>query len=148
MDTSISTIAHSIAALSVSGVTLHDIHDIPPDCTRLVPCLIPEPLNYVTNYTSSRDSFGPSSTAQKTVEYDLNYTYLFAEIGSGRTGLDFYDDMVAKFEAILDVIHDNDTLSGVVDIMPQGAVDFGPVPDPAGNQYLGCRLVLHCIEFE
>lgn len=148
MDTSISTIAHSLSDLAVSGVVIVDLDKIPPDCTRLVPCLIPEPLNYVTNYTSTRDTFGSSTAAQKTVEYDLNYTFLFTQIGTGRTGLDFYDDMVAAFESILDAIHDNDTITGAVDMMPQGAVDFGPVPDPAGNQYLGARLVLHCIEFE
>ena len=147
MDTSITAVANSIAALSVSGVTMVDIHGIPPDCTRLTPICIPEPLGYVTNLSVTRDSFGSSTAAQKTLEYDLNYTFLFAQIGSGRTGLDFYDDMVAKAEAVLDAVLDSDTVTGAVDIYPNGALDFGPVPDPAGNQYLGCRLVFHVVEY-
>ena len=148
MDTSISTVAQSIASLDgLMGVTIRNIDEIPPDCTRLMPILIPEPLNFVTNFVSTRDSFGTPTAAQKTLEYDLNYTFMFVQVGSGRTGLDFYDDMISRVEMIIDAILDNDTITGAVDLSPQGTTDFGPVPDPAGNQYLGCRLVFHVIEY-
>lgn len=143
----ITTVAKSIAGLEVPGLTIKNIDEIPPDCTKLVPVLIPEPLNYVTNFVTTRDSFGPSETAQKTVEYDLNYSYLFCPVSAGRTGLDYYDEMVEIFEEITDEILDNDDISGAVDMSIQGVANFGPLPDPAGNMYLGSQLVLHIIEY-
>jgi hypothetical protein len=54
--------------------------------------------------------------------------------------------MMTKVGLIVDEVLDNPTITGAWDIQPQGAVDFGPVPDPAGNDFLGCRLVFHVIE--
>ena len=140
------TICNSIAALDVEGVTIKSVDQIPPDCTRLYPVLFPEPVNFVTNFTTDRNTFGADSGGFRTVEYDLNYTFLFMPIGAGRTGLDYYDKMLTKVALIVDEILANDTIDGAWDIKTQGTVDFGPVPDPAGNQYLGCRLVFHVIE--
>ena len=144
MELAIVTVCESIAALDVEGVTIKDIDHIPPDCTRLTPILFPEPVNFVTNLVSERNTFG--ATGFKTVNYDLTYTFLFASIGAGRTGLDLYDDMLTKVALIVDEILENDAITGAWDIKTQGTVDFGPVPDPAGNNYLGCRLVFHVIE--
>ena len=144
MTLQIVTICDSISDLSVSGVTIFDVDQIPPDATRLLPCMFPEPVNFVTNFTTDRNTFG--SSGFKTVEYDLNYTFLFTPIGAGRTGLDFYDEMLTKVGLIVDAVLANDTITGAWDIKTQGTTDFGPVPDPAGNQYLGCRLVFHVIE--
>ena len=144
MTLAIVTVCDSIAALDVEGVTIYDIDQIPPGVPRQLPALFPEPVNFVTNFTTARNTFG--TTGFKTVEYDLNYTFLFAPIGAGRTGLDLYDDMLTKVALIVDEVLENDAITGAWDIQTQGTADFGPVPDPAGNQYLGCRLVFHVIE--
>ena len=147
MTLQIATIPNSVAALSVSGVTILDVDQIPPDGTRVTPVMYPEPLNFVTNFTTSRNSFGATG-AFKTIEYDLNYTFLFTPIGAGRTGLDFYDDMLTKVGLIVDAVLglSGDKLTGAWNFTAQGISDFGPVPDPAGNIYLGCKLIFHVIE--
>lgn len=147
MSLAIATVVDSIEALEVTGLNIAGIDNIPPDCKMLTPILIPEPLNFVTNFLTTRDTFGTSTTAEKTAEYDLNYTFLYAPLGSGRTGLEYYGEMLEMAGLIVDEILDNDTITGCVDISPQGTVDFGPVPDPSGNQYLGCRLVFHVVEY-
>lgn len=143
----ITTVAESISELEVPGLTIKGLDNIPPDCTKLIPIMYPEPLNFVSNFTSVRDTFGTSETANKTVEYDLNYSYLFCQVSAGRTGLDYYDEMIEIFEAIIDEILDNDDIAGAVDLSVQGVANFGPLPDPAGNMYLGTQLVLHIVEY-
>jgi len=148
MTLAIATIANSIAALSISGVNIKDVDQIPPNADRLEPILFPEPLGFVTDFTLTRDSQGSNTfLAKYTVTYNLHYTFLFAPVGSGRTGLDLYDDMVGKAFAILDAIISNDAITGAVDIQPAETLDFGPVPDPAGNMYIGCRFVFQITEF-
>lgn len=149
MALAIATVTNSIASLSVSGVSIKDIHDIPPAALPLrTPVLFPDPLNFVSSFSMERNSYGGGSTAKMTVTYTLNYTFCFTPIGDGRNaGLDHYDEMVAKAALILDAILAIDTLSGAIDITPQSVVEFGPVPDPAGFMHLGCRLALTVQEF-
>ena len=141
------TICESIAALDVEGVTIKDIDQVPPDCTRLVPVLFPEPLNFLTDFIMARNSFGGGSTAKMTVDYNLHYTFCLIPIGAGRTGLDYYDKLLTKVAAILDEVLAIDVVNGAIDLIPESPIEFGPVPDPAGNQYLGCRFVFHVQEF-
>lgn len=148
MSLAITTIAANLAELTVTGLNkIYDIDAIPPDCTRLTPCLIPEPLGYVTDFVVERNSQGSGGTAKMTVTYNLHYTFLFVGIGEGRTGLDYYGDMVGMAYDILDVMIENDDLAGAIDLMIDDILEFGPVPDPSGNQYLGCRITLHVTEF-
>ena len=140
------TVTDSIAALTVAGLRILDM-EIPADATRQTPCLFPEPLNFMTDFVMVRDSFGGGSSALMTVTYQLHYTFLFAPIGAGRTGLDMYSPMTAMVAAVFDAVMAIDTLTGAIDIQPLAATEFGPVPDPAGNQYLGCRLAFSITEF-
>ena len=72
---------------------------------------------------------------------------------AGRMGLEKYGDMVKKTFAIIDAViaadnlTSNTTYDEVVDITPAAIIEFGPVPDPDGNQYTGCRLQFVITEF-
>ena len=140
-------VTNSIGALQVSGVRILDLDEIPSSGVLRAPVLFPEPLGFITDFELERNSFGGGSVALQTARYNLNYTFLFAPIGAGRTGLDVYDEMVTKAAAILDAVIAINTFSGGVDIVPLSPLEFGPVPDPAGNQFLGCRFVFRVTEF-
>lgn len=140
-------VCKSIAALAVAGVTMLNVDQIPPDATRIAPCLFPEPVSFMTDFVMERDSYGGGSYGKMTVTYNLHYTFLFAPIGAGRTGLDIYDEMLAKVTLILDAVLAVDVMTGTIDIQPVEVVELGPVPDPAGNQYLGCRMTFQVQEF-
>ncbi len=147
MGLAIATVCSSIAGLSVAGVTIKNANQIPPDVTRLIPCLFPRPNEFVTDFTMTRESYGGGSSAKMDLEYNLHYTFCFAPIGSGRTGLDIYDEMMAKAAAILDAVVAIDTLAGLVDITPEPVTSFGSVVDPAGVLYSGCEFTFHILEF-
>jgi hypothetical protein len=141
------TICRSIADLVVDGVTIKNIDEIPADCTRLIPVLYPEPLNFVSDFTMERDSFGGGSTAKMRVEYTLTYTFCLAPIASGRTGLEYYSELVDKVADILHAFLSIDVLEGVEDIVPLTPVEFGPVFDPSGNIFIGCKFPIRVMEF-
>ncbi len=147
MTLAIVTVCDSISKLSVMGVTIKDVDEIPSDCSMLLPVLFPEPVNLMTDFTMTRDSFGGGSVAKMTVGYNLHYTFCLAPVGSGFTGLEYFDETLTKVAAILDAVLAIDTFAGAIDITPQEATEFGPVPDPAGKQYIGCRLTFHVEEF-
>ena len=140
-------ICDSISNLSVVGVTIGDIDNIPPDVSQVRrQYLFPEPDGFITDFAAQRDSFGPNNIALQTVTYTLNYTYCHCPLGTGRTGLDEYDGMLTKVGLIIDAILDNVITTGVDVYFPE-IVEFGSVPDPSGNVYLGCRLAIQIKEF-
>lgn len=141
------TVTNSIGSLSVSGVKMLDLDEIPPSGAIRAPAMFPEPLNFITEFELERNSFGGGSQALFTVRYNLNYTFIYAPIGTGRTGLDLYDEVVSRAAAILDAVIAINTFSGGVNIEPVEVLEFGPVPDPAGNQFLGCRMAFRVTEF-
>lgn len=147
MALNIVAIVDSISQLSISGVTVADMDAIPPDVqnTRRQ-FLFPEPVLFITNFSAARDSFGDNDKSLQTVTYTLNYTYCHCPIGGGRTGIDEYDGMVTKFGLIMDAILAN-VISTGVDVWFPEITEFGVVPDPAGNLYLGCRIAIQVKEF-
>ena len=140
------TVANSIAALSVTGLTIKDIDEIPPKVDIRAPTLIPLP-DYVTDFDVDLDSFGGGSTAKMTVTYTLGYRMCYKPAGSGRDDLEYYDDMIKLVADFLDAVLAIETLTGAIDIMPLEVVNMGLVNDPADNSYVGCDIRLMVQEF-
>jgi hypothetical protein len=148
MALAVTTVATSIAALSVSGVTMKDLDAIPEAVlNRDCPIFYPKPENFMTNLRVEILSFGTGSSAKKNVTYQLNYMYLHSELGAGRSLLDVYPDVVAKAALIIDAFLGDDALTGTIDIKPQTALTFGPVQDVAGNWFHGSNMTFDVLEF-
>ena len=141
----IATIANAIAALSVTGLTIKDIDEIPPQADQSISTLIPLP-DYMTDFEVELDSFGGGSTAKMTVWYTLGYRLCYKPVGAG-LDLEYYDNMIALAAAFLDAVLAIETISGCEGIMPIGVVNMGVVNDPADNSYIGCDIFLRVQEF-
>lgn len=143
-----SLIADSIASISVSGVTIKDIDEIPESVSaRDCPIMYPEPDGFISGLTYTRDSTGPGLVAQATVTYNMTYAFLYKPVGIGRGLFVVYNDMMTKFGLIVDAIIISDVLNHVMDLTIGDVIQFGAVPDPAGNMFIGTRLVLKISEF-
>ncbi len=141
-----STIANSIAALSVSGVTIKDIDEIPQSAALLCPVLIPQPNDFVTDFEASFQSLGSNGTAKIDLTYTLNYVYLHCEAGSGISAFDIYSGLITNLSAILVAVLSNDAITGLVDMKPRiGSI--GVIEDPSGNRYWGVMLSLSILEY-
>jgi len=140
------TVAASIAALSVSGVTIKDIDEIPDSANMLCPLVVPM-SNFITNITPQTQSFGSNGGAKIDFSYSLNYGFLYAEIGSGINGYAPYAGLMQKLELILETILGNDAISGLVDMKLESLSEVGTIEDPAGNQFWGVTFSLRCLEY-
>lgn len=142
----IAAVANSIAGLSVSGVTLFDIDEVPKIGDARKPYLIPAP-DWLTDFNMERMSFGGGSSALVDLTYTLTYRLLYAPVGSGRGFIGVIDVMVDKVALFLDAIIAVDTLTGLVDITPVSVTNFGVVSDPSDNLFFGCDIAVGILEF-
>jgi len=154
MAISATTIATSIAALSVTGVTIKDLTGIPEAVyARDCPLLFPQPQPFMANLRLVRQSYG-TGTYKKDVLYTLRYVYLHCQVGSGRGIYDIYQDAIGKITAVIDTVLANDVLSGAIDIVPQDVINVGQLTGPphADDEdpplYWGCELLFEVTEFE
>lgn len=149
MAIALSTVTDSISQLDVAGVKILDIDEINAEIQeRDCPVLLPEVANFMGDVVVERDSSGDPSIALKRITYTLNYVFLYTRAGATRLAeLEKYGDMCEKVGLILDAIIANDDITGAVDMWPVAVTEFGPVPDPAGNNFLGCRIQVQILEF-
>lgn len=144
----IDTVSASIAALTISGVTIKSSASIPESAMMLCPILFPKPDGFVTDMEFTRESQGGNGTALMNLSYTLNYVYCHAPIGSGVGGIfTTYGPLITNLALILEKIFASDTLTGAVDITLSGVTNIGPVVDPAGNAYHGVEIALRVLEF-
>jgi len=146
----LATVADSISKLSLTGVTIKDLDEIPTEILgRDVPMIIPVPNGFVTGMTPERVTLGSGASAKWDVKYQLNYRLLHSEIGTGRTSIfDTYAAMVTKAVAFVDLIMTNDAITGAVDIEVSNITDFGPVVDPTGKAFHGCDFIFDVLEHQ
>lgn len=142
----ISTVADSIAGLTISGVTIKDIDQIPDTARMLCPLLIPKPDNFVTDLSVSFETFGSNGGAKINTNYTLNYVFLFCEVG-GMGAFAAFSGLVSKLSAILVAINSNDAITGAVDMKINSIGNIGVITDPAGVEYWGLEFSLRVLEY-
>ena len=140
------TVSASIAALSISGVTIKDIDEVPDSANMLCPLVVPV-ADFMTNATPQNQSFGSNGTPKIDFTYTLNYAFLYAEMGSGINAYAPYQGLLQKFELILETILANDAINGLVDMKLESMSNIGAIEDPAGNQFWGLNFSLTCLEY-
>jgi hypothetical protein len=140
------TITNSIAALSISGVTIKDIDEILQTARMICPVLLPQPNDFVTDFEPTFQSFGSNGTPKIDLNYTLHYVYLHCEAGGGLSQLDIYAGLMTKLSAILVALLSNDAVTGLVDMKPDIG-NIGVIEDPSGNQYWGVMFSLRILEY-
>ena len=141
------TVATNIGALTVTGVNIYALNEIPEGAdARECPMVYPKPDGFMSGLEVEVNSFG-STSAKKTVRYTLTYMYLYAPIASGRGLFDLYEDMVTKALAFQDAVLANDAITGCVDITAMDIGEWGPVADPSGTAFHGCQMSFQVTEF-
>jgi hypothetical protein len=149
MALAIRTVADSVAGITVSGVNIKDLNEIPNEVhNRDAPIVYPEPDGFLSNFRFSRESQGTGTSAHINVRYTLTYTFLHSRVGTGRGLFDVYADMVGKVADFLDGILANDAITGAVDIYASNVSTFGPTADPSGEVFHGCTIQLDVLDFE
>jgi hypothetical protein len=132
------TIATAIHNLSITGVTVLDITEIPQAVDlRTCPLLCPGPSWISGGIGSSEDGEGPATFGPGMWVFQrvFSYRYFHAKVGTGRGLYDHYSAMSTNLDAIQTAFT---TLAVAgVDVMEIDNSEFGIVNDPAENQFYG-----------
>lgn len=140
------TVANSISNLTVTGIQILDLTEIPVNGSLVCPCIFPRPDNYITDFSVTNDSQGTGTGKQVTIRYTLHYIFLQAPVGADLS-FGFYNTMVSNVAAIISKLIESDKIAGCVDLVIDTIPTFSPVNDPAGNVYHGCELALKITQF-
>jgi hypothetical protein len=139
----------AIAALSITGINVLRPDEIPASALRAIPCLLPLPNGFVTNYRQERKSMGSGSTekAYYDIYYTLTYRFLFMPVSADRGINVIMAQLLDKVAAIQSAILYSDAVNGLVDLQIGDIPSFGPLEGPdAKTEYHGCDIVLNCME--
>lgn len=148
IDINLEDVASAIAALSIAGVTVRDIDNIPVNAKTMIPVLYPVPNGFVTDLIWSRETFGTESVQAMNLTYVLHYKYLHAIVGSGGSLLSVYGAMIRNIIKIIKAIFEDSDLGGAVDVTLNTISDIGVHTDPAGEmQFHGVDITLKVTEF-
>lgn len=153
----VSTVTAALAALqidvtrpggTVGPVKIRDTNVIPTGVNREdCPVLAPRPMNFVTNFGITRQTFGADS-ALKDVNYTLNYLFYYFPVAAGTLLFEKYDDMVTAAMVVLNYIATHTSpLLGTTDILPGDIPAFGEVVDAANKSFHGCTMTFRVIQY-
>jgi len=145
----IATVANSIEALSILGVTVKDIDNIPVTATVRDCFLIPKPDGFVSNLQVTPQSQGTTAQGRKVdVTYTLTYLLIVGVGGAGRADtLDFYADVISKAVLVMNAAEDAVTLTGAVEFTPSGVSSFITVKSGSNTTHPGLELSFDVKEF-
>lgn len=145
MTLAITTVTNSIAALTVTGLTIKDVDEIPQGLVdRDCPVLIPNPDNFITGFKAEPDTLDKTKW---TVTYTLNYLLIYAQVGAGRTTvMEKFSGEITKAFAFIDAVAAALTLTGSVDWDP-GVVDNFDIVTIGENNFHSCHVSVDITEF-
>jgi len=144
MTVSFLTVFDTLSGLSVTGLDIYDIDDIPDAISGRKPVLIPHP-DMVENVEIVRDSMGAES-ALMTMSYILKMRLCYAPAGAGR-GLQYLSKVVQMVGLIVDATVGVSTFTGATTFDWNNLDFLGNVTDPAGNEFYGADISFNVTEF-
>lgn len=138
----------AIAGLSITGLTICELSEIPdaPDPRKCY--LIPSPAEpaFLTNPVIDRRTFGSMGNAAQDMTYTLNYKLLYKPVGTGRGIREVIPGAFAMAITIVETIQQLTLLDGAVTwkATPGEAV---LITDPSGNQWDGWTITVEVLDF-
>lgn len=144
----VAQVASAIAALTIRGITIHDLSEMKPALTdRDCPMLGPEPStensSFLTNWTAKRISMQGNQENR----YTLNYTLYHAPMGQDRGLFAQYPELVENARKIVEALQALPRVEGCKSIALDGFPTFGRVFDASGQPFHGAHFAIRIVEF-
>jgi len=145
MGLSVSTVTNSIAALSVSGVTIKDVDEMLDEViVRESGTLMLAPEFFRDPVVERMDI-----SKQKTnVSYTLVYRFFYLPVGAERGLSEIFQGLVDTTMLICDAIIANHAITGCIDMELEGVGAFGIVTDPTETEFFGTDISVRILEYE
>ena len=142
----VKTVANSIAALTIVGITILDLDQMKPALTdRDCPLLGPSASDpsFLTDWQTRR----LTTQGNQQNSYTLNYTLYQAPVGADRGLFAQYPAMVENARKVVEAFGALARVDGCKSIVLQGMPAFGRIFDASGQQFHGATFALRVIEF-
>lgn len=146
INVNITDVATAIKGLTITGVKIYDLNEIPVNAMMVTPCLFPDITNFVSGIDPNIETYGTAGNEKITLNYSLNYVYAHSPIGQN-LNMGIWKPFIQNTALILKTFLENDTLDGCQDIRVGETSQFGTVIDPSGNTYNGCVFTLNIQQF-
>ena len=143
------SVVASIKALQVDGLTIRGLDDVADEVfARDCPVMQPRLVDFLTNFSLTRETFGEYDKAMMRARYRLNFTVFFSEVGEGRGMYEQLDGLLTIWGKTLDAFITTRTLgnTAVLDNIPENP-ELSIVMDAVGNQFAGFHLPINIMEF-
>ena len=135
----------AVSGLSVTGLTICDLDDIPNAADVRLSYLMPD-QGLVTDFALERVTMGSMHLVGMDATYTLNYRLLYKPVGSERGLANIAPGLAALAVDVIEAILNASALTGLVKWTPSLA-DFGIYSDPSENGWYGCRVLIECLDF-
>jgi hypothetical protein len=142
MSLSATTITAAIAELSVNGLTIKDVDDIPQTINaRDCPVLFPMPGSWLgtgSGFPEGDTTFGTATTRYWQAHRVYTYVFIHSPVGTGRGINEQYEDATNFMDSIPEALIELDVAT--VDIENITHKPLGIVTDPAGTKFIGTNF--------
>jgi hypothetical protein len=139
------TVTNSIAALTISGVSICDVDEISDAVGLDTAVLAPMPAGFISDIALTYDEITQQLCR---LEYTLNYRYYHCKIAGGLGGLfATYAGLITNAAAIMLAFSNDATLAGAMNNTAPIISGIGPVTDPTGNGFHGFDISLRIMQF-
>ena len=138
------TVTNSIAALSISGVSVRDIDEVIPANVMKPATLQPVMDEFISDLTVTPAEV---SCQNLDVTYRLRYQYIHCAVGGSMNLTTAYSGMITNLALILKAFADHTALGGAMVAGTPVLGAIGTVTDGAGNYYYGCDVLINILQF-
>jgi hypothetical protein len=138
------TVTNAIAALSIAGVTIKDIDEIPEAMGLDAVVLTPRAQNFVTGLTVTPSEL---SKQKLDVSYVLNYQYFQQAPAAVGGVVSVMSDLISKLALVIVAFCNDATLAGAMDNGTPAVGPVGIIRDASGNVYYGCEISIKVMQF-
>lgn len=146
VNVNIERVATAISGLSITGIKIYDLDEIPVNAMMVTPCLFPDPAGFVSGINPQIETYGTAGNEKITLNYSLNYVYAHSPLGQN-IQMNIWKPFIENTADILKVFLENDTVDGCQDLRVSETSSFGVVVDAAGNSYTGCVFTLNIQQY-
>jgi hypothetical protein len=145
VDVEFGTVINAISQLSINGMSIKDVDEIPENPEMVLPVLFLNPDDPINTIEPSFQSFGSMGAAKMDLSYTLNYLYLHAKVGSSLSLSSVLPRLISAVALIIETIFSNDVVSGAVDLA-NSAMQIGIITGPNGAQFHGATFSFRVLE--
>lgn len=142
----ITDVTAAIADVVIPELDIYDFKDIPEQVdARARAQLFPDPELFITDLVVSNVTTG-YNVARKNMDYKLNYVLAYKPIEAGRRINEYVPGMIEMIQTIVETLTTTDFSSAGAMRFDISVPFMGRVFDPAGNGYLGARIIIDVLE--